>query len=65
LQFGFELAYFIQKQCAFMGQFEETRFRAVGAAECPFLVAEEFAFNQVPGSAPQLTSIHGRSQRRE
>ena len=52
-QFGLQVerhfADLIQKQRAFMGQFQAAYLAGNGAGECAFLVAEEFAFNQPRG----------------
>src|SRR5208337_1429568 len=47
LHLRLQFANLVQKQRASIGDLEQARFRSVGSAESPFLVAEQFAFHQV------------------
>ena len=48
-----------------MGQLEQSRFGGIGAAEGAPLVAEQFAFQKLFGSAAQLKSTQGLPARPE
>ena len=47
LSLKLQLCDFVEKECAFVGEFEESRLGRIGASERAFLVSEQFAFDQV------------------
>src|SRR6476469_221145 len=47
LDFKIEIANFIKEQSAFVGEFEESRLKQVGPAECAFFVTKKFALYQM------------------
>ncbi len=49
LSLQLQFADFVEKKSTFVGQFEEARFRNIGAAEGAFFVSEEFALHQILG----------------
>src|SRR5579871_5686416 len=47
LRLQLQFADFVQKKCSLVRQFEQSGLGAVGPAEGPFFIAEEFTFNQI------------------
>ncbi len=59
LQFQRNVADFIEKNCAFIGEFESANFLGNGYGECAALVAEKFAFQQSAGNGGAIDLDEG------